>query len=352
MEKMKAAILGATGMVGQRFIEALIDHPYFEIGALAASAGRGGVRYADTKRWNLATPLPDKIGSIKMITTEVNDIVNSGVRIAFSALPSDVAADLESNLEKEGIAVFSNTASHRMDKDVPLLVPEVNHETIDMVKGKRGFIVTNANCSTTGLILPLKVVLPLGVKRVIVSTYQAVSGAGYPGVPSLDILGNIIPFIGGEEEKMQGEAKKIAGTYDPASKTVKDASFTLHASCVRIPVVDGHFETVEVEVEERVNAEQVIELFEQFESPEIVKDLPTAPVKPVIYRKEPDRPQHRYDVNAGEPAERAWGMAVSVGRVRVIENWVRFVIISHNTRRGAAPGSILNAELAYKKDYL
>lgn len=352
MAKIKAAILGATGMVGQRFIEALIDHPYFEICALAASAGRGGVRYADTGRWKLVTPLPDEIGNMRMITIDLEEIRKSGARIAFSALPSDVAIGLERNLAEAGIAVFSNTASHRMDEDVPLLIPEVNHETIDMIEGKRGFIVTNANCSTTGLVLPLKAVEPLGIKRVVVATYQAVSGAGYPGVPSLDIMGNLIPYIKGEEEKMRAEAVKILGQYDSASKKVTNASFELHASCVRIPAIDGHFEAAEVEVEKPVDEKKVVGLFEQFSSPAFVCDLPTAPERPILYRHEPDRPQHRYDVNAGEPAERAWGMAVSVGRVRVIENWVRFVVISHNTRRGAAPGSILNAELAYKKGFL
>jgi aspartate-semialdehyde dehydrogenase len=352
MRKLKAAILGATGMVGQRFIEALIDHPYFEIGALAASAGRGGKRYEETNRWKLETVLPPKIRDMRLITIDVDAIKKSGVRMAFSALPSDVAVELERDLAAEGIAVFSNTASHRMDRDVPLLVPEVNPETIDMIEGKRGFIVTNANCSTTGLILPLKVIMPLGLRRVIVATYQAVSGAGYPGVPSLDIMGNIIPHIGGEEEKMRGESKKMLGAYDPVRKTIRDASFELHASCVRIPAIDGHFEAVEVEVDKKVSEEEVVGLFEGFESPEIIRGLPTAPEKPVLYRHEPDRPQHRYDVNAGEPKGRAWGMAVSVGRVRVIDNWVRFVLISHNTRRGAAPGSILNAELAYKKGYL
>jgi aspartate-semialdehyde dehydrogenase len=352
MAKLKAAILGATGMVGQRFIEALIDHPYFEVCALVASAGRGGTRYADTNRWKLTTPLPGSIGDLRLITTDVDKIKASGAQIAFSALPSDVATELERDLVDEGIAVFSNTASHRMDPEFPLLVPEVNPETIDMIAGKRGYIVTNANCSTTGLVLPLKVVEPLGIRRVFVATYQAVSGAGYPGVPSLDIMGNIIPYIGGEEEKMQRESKKILGTYDPSLKTVKNASFELHASCVRIPAIDGHFEAVEVEVEKSASPEEVIDLFEHFESPNIVRDLPTAPERAIVYRREPDRPQHRYDVDAGEPHASAWGMAVSVGRVRVIENWVRFMLISHNTRRGAAPGSVLNAELAFKKKYL
>ena len=352
MTKLKAAILGATGMVGQRFIEALIDHPYFEVCALAASAGRGGTRYEETNRWKMTTPLPKEIGDMRLITIDVKDIKKSGAAIAFSALPSDVATYLEQDLANEGIAVFSNTASHRMDADAPLLIPEVNPETIDMIKGKKGFIVTNANCSTTGLVLPLKALVPLGIRRVFAATYQAVSGAGYPGVPSLDILGNIIPHIGGEEDKMRRETKKILGTYDPSSKRVEDVSFELHATCVRIPAIDGHFEAVEVEVEKPVGEEEVISLFERFESPDIVRGLPTAPEKPIIYRHEPDRPQHRYDVNAGEPCKRAWGMAVSVGRVRVIENWVRFVLISHNTRRGAAPGSILNAELAYSKGYL
>jgi aspartate-semialdehyde dehydrogenase len=352
MDKMRVAILGATGMVGQRFIEALIDHPFFEVGTLVASAKREGGKYIETGRWKLETPLPERIGEIKLIAPDAKKIASSGVRIAFSALPSDAATELETDLAKRGIAVFSNTASHRMDRDVPLLVPEVNHETIDMVEGKKGYIVTNANCSTTGLVLPLKVIQPLGIRRVFVATYQAVSGAGYPGVPSLDILANTVPYIGKEEEKMQIETKKILGTYVSSDRQVQDARFEIHASCVRIPVIDGHLEAVEVEVDKPRNETGVVELFERFEPPEVVKKLPTAPQKPVIYRREQDRPQHRYDVNAGEPAKSAWGMAVSVGRVRVIENFVRFIILSHNTRRGAAPGSVLNAELAYKAGYL
>lgn len=352
MAKIRAAILGATGMVGQRFIEALMDHPYFEVSALVASAKREGGKYADTDRWKLETTLPERIGKMKLIAPDADKIASAGVRIAFSALPSDVATQLETDLAAKRIAVFSNTASHRMDPDVPLLVPEVNHQTIEMVSGKKGFIVTNANCSTTGLVVPLKVLQPLGIRRVFVATYQAISGAGYPGVPSLDILANVIPYIGKEEEKMQKEAKKILGAYDPDSKKVRNADFEVHPSCVRIPAVDGHLEAVEVEVTEKRSEEEIVDLFESFESPAEVRDLPTAPVKPVIYRFEPDRPQHRYDVNAGEPCQRAWGMAVTVGRVRVMGNFVRFILLSHNTRRGAAPGSVLNAELAYKKGYL
>lgn len=352
MAKIKAAILGATGMVGQRFIEALVDHPYFEIAALVASAGRGGTRYRDTERWRLQSILPWDIGEMKLVVPEVKEIKKTDVRIAFSALPSDVATELERGLAMEGIAVFSNTASHRMEPDVPLLIPEVNHETVDMVAGKKGYIITNANCTTTGLVLPLKAIMGLYIRRVFMASYQAVSGAGYPGVPSLDILGNVIPYIGGEEEKVRRESKKILGIYDPSTKRVKDANFELHATCVRVPVIDGHFEAVEVEVEKKVDEEEVVELFERFESPEVVYGLPTAPEKPIIYRKEQDRPQHRFDVDAGEPRVRAWGMSVSVGRVRVIDNFVRFVLLSHNTRRGAAPGSVLNAELAYRKGYL
>ena len=352
MEKIKVAILGATGMVGQRFIEALAGHPYFEVGALVASAKREGGRYEDTGRWKLESPLPDEVGGLALIAPDADKVAASGVRMAFSALPSDVAAGLERDLASKGIAVFSNTASHRMDAGVPLLIPEVNHETIGMVENKKGFIVTNANCSTTGLAVPLKVLQPLGIRRVFVATYQAISGAGYPGVPSLDILANVIPYIGSEEEKMQTEVKKILGRYDPGTKTVKDADFDVHASCVRVPVVDGHLEAVEVELTDKKPVGEIVKLFERYESPREIIGLPTAPKEPVIYRPEPDRPQHRYDVNAGDPKDRAWGMAVSVGRVRVMGNFVRFILLSHNTRRGAAPGSVLNAELAYKRGYL
>jgi len=277
-------------------------------------------------------------------------------RVAFSGLPSDIAKDIETSLSEEGVAVFSNAASHRMRPDVPLLIPEVNPDHLDLIKKQKcykdgGYIVTNANCSTTGLALPLKAILEaFGLKFVCVSTYQAISGAGYPGVPSLDIMANIVPFIKNEEEKMEEEIFKMLGK--KTAKGIEMPKFDMVASCARVPVIDGHTESVVIKMDKEASVDEVVKVLTKFRPAPQRLGLPTAPLRPIIVRMEENRPQPLCDVYAGEPS-RARGMAVTVGRVRQSGNkYTKLWLLSHNTLRGGAGGSVLNAELARAKKLL
>ena len=353
MKRMQVAVLGATGMIGQRFVQLLEAHPYFEIEGLYASERSEGKRLREVnkvKDFQFSSATMER----KVEQIDVKKIAKN-CRLAFSGLPSDIATDYESSLAEAGVAVFSNAASHRMRDDVPLLIPEVNPEHLDLIKkqstfAKGGFIVTNANCSTTGLAPPLKALQDaFGLEQVVVSTYQAVSGAGYPGVPSLDILGNVVPYIKNEEEKMEEEILKMLGTLRGGK--VRNADFEMLASCVRVPVIDGHLESVVVRTKKDCVPEEAIKVMRQFRAEPQKLELPTAPREPIIVREEPDRPQPLWDVNAGEPA-RAKGMAVTVGRVRKKDKYLKLFLISHNTIRGGAGGSVLNAELAYAKGIL
>lgn len=353
MKKTQVAVLGATGIIGQRFVQLLEDHPWFEIQGLYASERSEGKRLGEVNKVKDHVFMPETLDR-KVVQIDTIKIAKS-CRIAFSGLPSDIAKDYESQLAEDGVAVFSNAASHRMRDDVPLLIPEVNAKHLDLIKkqptfGKGGFIVTNANCSTTGLAPPLKAMQDaFGLEQVVVSTYQAVSGAGYPGVPSLDVLGNVVPHIKGEEEKMEAEILKMLGTLK--SGKVADAKFEILASCARVPVINGHLESVVVRCTKDPNAEAVVKAMRGFRAGPQKLGLPTAPKDAIIVRDEPDRPQPLWDVDAGEPA-RAKGMAVTVGRIRKKDNYIKFFLLSHNTLRGGAGGSVLNAELAYAKGIL
>ena len=351
MTKIPCAVLGATGMVGQRFLQLLEDHPVFEPTVLAASERRCGQEYGRSAAWHLEGQIPGYAESIPLSGLDSEGIVNSGVKVAFSALPAHVAGDLESELARNGIWVFSNASSHRMAPHVPLLIPEVNHQHLEMIEHQntQGKIMTNANCSTTGLVLGLEPIRHLGLKRVIVTTFQALSGAGYPGVPSLDILGNVIPFIPEEEEKMAAETKRILGSVEGGR--VIDHPLEVLASCVRVPVENGHLESVVVEFKDQHTIEELGEAFAAFSGPEEIRKLHTAPDKPVIFTDLPDRPQPKTDVWNGGLEGKA-GMAVTVGRLQSKGRWARFFILSHNTVRGAAGGSILNAELVESRNYL
>jgi len=339
----RIALLGATGTVGQRFCELLSGHPYFGEPDLYASGRSAG------KTLREFVNLPDAHISPSLLSSSISevdaqDIVSHNYIAVFSALPSSSAQEIEVRLEKAGLRIFTNASPNRMRPDVPLVVPEVNHEHLRMVWEKRGFIVANGNCSSIGLALALRPLVSLGIEHVEVTTMQALSGAGYPGVPSLDALGNVIPFIDSEEEKLSAEIPKMLGAYS-------DGKFTpfpvrVDATCTRVPVRDGHMEAVRVQCSSRTDAEEVRRLLASFRSLPQELALPTAPVQPVIVREERDRPQPLLDVNAGSP-ERARGMAASVGRIRVEGNSIRFVVLTHNTIRGAAGGSVLNAELMY-----
>lgn len=353
-DKIKVAVLGCTGMVGQRFMQMLEGHPYFEVAALCASEKREGQKYRESAKWLIEGETPSAMADVKISSLSIDALKKSGVKAAFSALPGDAAKDSEKEYAQGGIKVFTNAHIYRMEKDVPILIPEINSEHINIVKKQKigrngGYIVTNANCSTTGAVLALK---PLydkyGIENINIATYQALSGAGYPGVPSLDITANVVPFIRNEEEKIEIEAKKILGKLNPGGDEIDYAKFSVIASCARVPVRDGHLEAVTVKLEKAASITEIKETMASFRAEPQTLKLPTAPERPIIVREEEDRPQPRIDVLAGSP-ERARGMAASVGRIKEVDGLVRFFVLSHNTIRGAAGTSILAAELAYKK---
>ncbi|HIH78477.1 MAG TPA: aspartate-semialdehyde dehydrogenase [Halobacteria archaeon] len=341
----KVAILGATGAVGQRFIQLLDNHPWFEITGLAASERNVGKTYKDTKKWRLDTQLPEEIGEYEILPMDPKKI---DADLVFSALPSDVAGEIEANFAKEGVAVSSNASANRMKEDVPLIIPEVNRDhisLIDIQKEKRGwdgFIITNPNCSTIGLVLSLKPLTKFGIEEVRVATMQAVSGAGFDGVSSMDILDNVIPYIKGEEEKMETETLKLLGNMD--KDRVKPASIKVSAGCHRIGVIDGHTESIWVSTNQKIDAKDAKNAFLMFD-PQL-KDLPSEPEKVIFLHERDDRPQTRLDRNIGR------GMTVSVGRVRDDFDGIKYIALSHNTIRGAAGAAILNGELLAREGYI
>ncbi len=350
MGKIKVAVLGATGMIGQRFIEMLEDHPYFEMEGLYASERSEGKRLGDVLKVRDHV-YKDETLDMRIETMDLNKI-SKECRIAFSGIPSDLAGPTETELAGKGVGVFTNAGSHRMDKDVAILIPEVNPQHLDSIKDQStyangGFIVTNANCSSTGIAAPLAALnQKYGLKQVFISTYQALSGAGYPGVPSLDAVGNVVPFIKGEEEKMESELAKMLGKYE--DKQFKFADFKVYANCARVPVVDGHLESLTLSMNEEPSVEDVIKTFEEFRGEPQKLKLPSAPEQPIIVRKEDNRPQPAFDVFAGGTG-RSKGMAVTLGRIRKKDEFYKIFALSHNTLRGGAGGSVLNAELAHVK---
>ncbi|MHB1319692.1 MAG: aspartate-semialdehyde dehydrogenase [Anaerolineae bacterium] len=344
MEPISVGILGATGAVGQRFIQMLASNPWFRITALSASERSAGKRYAEACVWRLSADCPEQVRDLVVQPCEPG----LDCRLVFSALPASEAALVEEHFAAAGYGVFSNASAHRMDRDVPLLIPEVNGDHLSMLATQRrvrgwndGFIVTNPNCSAVGLTVALKPLYDaFGLKRVMVTTMQALSGAGYPGVPSLDTLDNVVPYIGQEEEKLVAEPLKMLGAVDVVSGTVVPAHIAISPACNRVTVRDGHLETVAVELERKATLESVLDALRTFHSRPSALGCPTATDPTIIYRPEPDRPQPYYDRNTGG------GMAVTVGRLRPCEVLdYKMVVLSHNTIRGAAGGSILNAEL-------
>jgi len=344
---MKTAVLGATGMVGQIFIQLLNGHPWFGVSVVAASGRSVGLKYSQAAKWRLPSIVPDEVADLEVV--EIRPGAVKDVDLVFSALPAEVAGRVEEDFAKAGYVVVSNASVHRMDPDVPLLNPEVNCEHVCLIDEQRrrrnwsGAIVTNPNCSTAILTLPLKPIYDeFGINRVIVSTMQALSGAGYPGVASMDIVDNVIPFIPKEEEKMQNEALKIMGSLS------KPADFKVSASCHRVPTLDGHMEAVFVGLEREAYTESVVDALERFVGEPQRLKLPTAPTQPVVVRREEDRPQTRLDRMEGG------GMSVVVGRVRRDHamGGVKFIALGHNTIRGAAGCAILNAEYLKTQKYI
>jgi aspartate-semialdehyde dehydrogenase len=348
-KQWRAGVLGATGMVGQRIVKLLSDHPWFELTAVAASERSTGKTYEEAVRWHLEGPVPGVARGL--VVKDLEPALECD--FVFSALDSSVAGEAEERFAKAGYPVVSNSKNHRMDSDVPLLIPEVNASHIECIPVQQrrrgydtGFIVTNPNCSTAGLVLVLKPLADaFGLEKLFVVTLQAVSGAGYPGVPSMDALGNIVPFIGGEEEKMEAEPQKLLGKWD--GTRFIDAGLGISAHCNRVPVVDGHMECVSVRLKKTATIAEVREALRSFEVPEELASLPTAVKHPVVVHDGEDRPQPRKDVNAGH------GMAAVVGRVRECPLLdVKLTLLSHNLVRGAAGAALLNAELLAARGFL
>ena len=347
--KWRAGVLGATGLVGQRLVNLLAGHPWFELSEVAASERSSGKTYAEAVRWNLEGPIPQ--GSRDLVVKGLEPALDCD--FVFSALDSSVAGSAEEDFAGAGYPVVSNSKNHRMDPDVPLLIPEVNaaHLAAIPVQQKNrgyssGFMVTNPNCSTAGLVLVLKPLADaFGLEKIFVATLQAVSGAGYPGVPSMDIHANVIPFISGEEEKMESEPQKLLGQWNGARFV--EAGLGLSAHCNRVPVLDGHLECVSVSLKKIASLGEVREALRNFEVSRELAALPTAVRHPVVVLDGEDRPQPRHDVSAGN------GMAAVVGRVRACPLLdVKLTLLSHNLVRGAAGAALLNAELLAARGFL
>ncbi len=347
--RIPVAVLGATGMVGQRFIELLQGHPWFELVGLGASERHGGRTYAEVSRWRLpGNEMPASAASLPVVSCRPEAL--GDVKIVFSALPAEVAGDIEADFARAGMAVFSNAKNYRMAADVPLLIPEVNaYHAAAIVQQRRlrnwsGCIITNANCSATPLVMALK---PLqdtfGVRKVMVTTLQAISGAGYPGLSAYDMLDNAIPYIGGEEEKIESETLKMLGHWDEGHGFTA-AQMVVSAHCNRVATREGHLECASIELGREAEPEEIIAAWENYQSEPQQLQLPSAPEHGLLYSREPDRPQPLRDRDTGR------GMTVTIGRLRrcPILHY-KFALLGHNTIRGAAGGSILNAELCVSK---
>jgi aspartate-semialdehyde dehydrogenase len=345
--RIEVGILGATGMVGQHFIKFLQNHPWFELKWLGASDRSAGKKYREAAAWHLGGVTPETVADLVVEESRPGN----APRLLFSAMDASVATEIERAFAQAGHVVVSNSRNHRMERDVPLLVPEINPDHLRLVPGQqrsrgwKGQIVTNPNCSTVALTMALAPLKPFGVTKVIATTLQAISGAGYPGVPSMDISANVIPFISGEEEKMQQETQKILGEF--RGDHIEPLPAKVSAHCNRVPVVDGHMVTVSVELSGKAPEAALRQAFDSFSSVPQQRSLPSAPARPVIYMEEANRPQPRKD------AERERGMAAFVGRLRpcpVLD--FKFVALAHNTIRGAAGVAVLNAELMHSEGML
>lgn len=339
--KFRVGILGATGMVGQRFIELLVDHPQFEVTAVAASDRSQGKTFGEACTWRLSGEMP---AGVRVLAVQP-PAPPLDCDLVFSSLPGDIARETEASFAAAGYPVISNSSAFRMDEDVPLLIPEVNHEHIGLLERQKsnypdgGFIVTNPNCSTIMLALALAPLhAAFGVEACVATTLQALSGAGYPGVASLDILDNVLPFIGGEEEKIETETVKILGRF--SESRIEPSSMAVSAQCHRVNVVDGHMAAMRVKFARKPTLDNLREALTSFRSLPQELGLHSAPAMPIVVRDEENRPQPRLDRDAGK------GMTITVGRIKpdaVLD--YRFVVLSHNTIRGAAGAAILNAEL-------
>jgi len=340
--RIEVGILGATGMVGQHFIKFLQGHPWFDLKWLGASDRSAGKKYKDAMTWHLAGGTPATVADLTVEDCKPGN----APRLLFSAMDASVATEIERAFAEAGHVVVSNSKNHRMERDVPLLVPEINPDHLKLVQRRwNGRIVTNPNCATVALTMGLAPLKPFGITKVISTTMQAISGAGYPGVASMDIVGNVIPFIGGEEEKMERETQKILGEF--RGDHIEPLPARVSAHCNRVPVVDGHTVTVSVEFRALPSEADLRRAFDTFTGVPQQRQLPSAPPRPVIYLEQANRPQPRKD------AERDRGMTASVGRLRacpVLD--YKFVALCHNAVRGAAGAAVLNAELMHSEGML
>ena len=348
MSKIKVGVLGATGSVGQRFIQLLENHEYFELVALGASDKSAGKTYSEAmqSRWKVSPKIPDYAKNMNVVKCSPSDTPN--VDLVFSGLDSDVAGEVETEYAKAGVMVISNSKNHRTDDDVPVLSAEVNPEHLDVLNFQKtsGKIITNSNCTIMGVTITLKPLMEaFGIESVFIVSMQAISGAGYPGVPSMDILGNVIPLIGGEEEKVEMEPQKCLGKV--VDGKIKSADFKISSHCNRVPVIDGHTVCVSVKLKKQTTVDEIKKIWSEFQGEPQKLNLPSAPKKVIDYLEEKDRPQPRIDLMNGN------GMTTSVGRLRPDPLFdFKYVVLSHNTIRGAAGAAILNAELVYKKGLL
>ena len=350
--KIPVGVLGATGTVGQRFVQLLADHPWFEVTAVTGSERTVGRPYGEGVQWKIEGEPPADIGELIVQPTTTDLALEGKPPLVFSALPTELAREVEPQFAAAGFAVFTNASPFRLTPDVPLLIPEVNPDHLGLVETQRtnrgwpGFIVANANCSTTSAILPLKIWQDaFGLEAALMVTLQAISGAGYPGVASLDIMDNVIPHIGGEDGKLESEPKKLLGKF--ANGQVDWADIKLSAQANRVPVVDGHLASVSVKLGRSASAAEGIAALEEWQPDTVYRELPSGLARPLRYQPAPDRPQPRLDRDAGA------GLAWTVGKVRPCDVLdLRFLALAHNTLRGAASGSILNAELAVVMDYI
>lgn len=345
MEKIKVGVLGATGSVGQRFIQLLENHPFFTVSHLAASEKSAGQSYGEVmkSRWKISADIPGYAKDIVITLPKPSE--TKGVQLVFSGLDSSIAGEVETEYANAGVIVISNSKNHRMDPKVPLLSAEVNANHLEVLKSQStsGKIITNSNCTIMGVTISLKPLFDkFGLESVMLFSMQAISGAGYPGVPTMDILGNVVPYISGEEDKAEEEPQKCLGTVE--NGIIKHADFKISAHCNRVPVFDGHTVCVSAKFKKKATKEEILQAWKEFVGEPQKLDLPLAPKQAIVYREEDDRPQPRLDLDTGR------GMATVVGRLREdsILDW-KWVVLSHNTIRGASGAALLNAELLYQK---
>jgi len=351
MKQIKTAILGATGLVGQQFINILSEHPYFSIDALIASEKNSGKNYADVVRWKAGYSIPQSVISKRIDKFSIELLKSRGIKIIFSALPSNVSLQYEKELRDEGFYIFSNSSSYRMKEDVPIIIPEVNPNHIFLIEKQKkkhiGFIITNPNCSTTGIVSVLKPLSDFGLESVYISTYQSISGAGINGISAINAINNIIPYIKDEEQKIEDESRKILSEVDKNDEILVEPSFKIISNCMRVPSLYSHLISMIINVKDDVSLSLIEKKLSEFSNIPEELNLPLAPKQYIHICKEKDRPQPALDFPI--PFDRDAGMIIKLGRLEKIGKTIKLFILFNNTLRGAAGASVLNAELVVEQ---